>query len=135
MINMKTLATLHAEQMKNFDEEGVNLFICEGCRGEGNWLSECCDGSYNCPCKGQPYFPSKCPQCSGSGKNIKAFLTTSLLSQIDLMIEIVEKKKFVHEEIMRTYESYPLEWHEGNIKVLSDLSTLLSAQRKLIEEQ
>lgn len=60
--------------MEEFDN---NLPICEYCRGEGNWLSECCSGQ-GCPCQGRPYFPSKCDACNGSGKDIKSFISKTI---------------------------------------------------------
>ncbi len=37
------------------------------------------------------------------------------------LIGFVERKIAIHREIMKTHTSYPKDWHEGNIKALSDL--------------
>ena len=60
-------------------------------------------------------------------------LKRNILSQIDLMIEIVESK--INRNFEYHSESIATQQMEGRNKALSDLSTLLSAQRKLIEEQ
>ena len=41
--------------------------VCPGCNGSGEWYTECCDGSYQCSCKGQPVFMGECHVCEGRG--------------------------------------------------------------------
>ena len=111
---MKTLATLHAEQKMELEEF---------CYGENGMLIDN-------PQERLPEFQKE--------------FTKYLLSQIDLMIEIVESSR----ESNACYEPHYVKDTDctcGKFKTaketdayntaLSDLSTLLSAQKKLIEEQ
>lgn len=49
---------------------------------------------------------------------------------LDTLQRKVEKKKQIHKEIIRTHESLPKEWHEGNIKGLEDISTIINSFKR-----
>lgn len=102
---MKDLATLHAEQKTYFDKKTRELEF------------------------GLPELLIS--------EALKYFLTKSTISQIDLMIEIVESKKKFNIEDISNYKGdvRATAYINGAVHTLSDLSTLLQAQRKLIEEQ
>jgi len=95
--NMKTLATLHTEQKEEFDEKFSKITA----HRLQTW------------------------NLFGEPPAVNNFLTTSTLSQIDLMIEIVD-------EVAEGCEGeYDIKLHIDRDKLI----TLLQAQRKLIEEQ
>lgn len=48
------------------NDENKNI-MCPGCRGEGRWEAECCNGSGGCSCRGEPIDMGKCNVCGGSG--------------------------------------------------------------------
>lgn len=52
--------------MKAYDDNGEKLIPCEMCEN-GTWWSECCDGSNNCDCHGQPVNMGTCHVCHGTG--------------------------------------------------------------------
>jgi hypothetical protein len=110
--NMKTLATLHAEQKKELDEK----FSCTtlDCDGEGTYSSGNGD-------------PTPCRYCHEFRIPQKTLLNTYLLSQIDLMIEIVESPQMA--------SGVMLDQRGRRFIDMNDLLGYLQAQRKLIEEQ
>jgi len=113
---MKTLATLHTEQKMNFDEKLLNP-------AQESYRTAVNDQS-------APYRHQV--------ENLleaRSLSTVNFLSHIDLMIEIVESKKKEYVEFGKTMKYVLPIKHIGYNEALSDLSTLLSAQRKLIEEQ
>lgn len=44
---------------------------CPGCGGSGQWLSECCDGSGGCSCRGQIVPMGCCNVCHGEGSVVE----------------------------------------------------------------
>jgi len=169
---MKTLATLHAEQKKNFIEKGADLEH-ERWSGWQKYLHSLCYphtlNSLNAVTKqyediqtgglvihrdrvehwerqiATPY--SELTEKEKEYDRIETrkyvpLLDSYLLSQIDLMIEIVmSKKKKIYDNWATTHDRDEERWtkltkeEKGYNTALSDLSTLLQAQRKLIEEQ
>jgi len=107
---MKTLATLHREQKEEFEQKFTE--------SDFENMSE------------RLAFLKL--------DDIKSFNTTSTLSKIDLMIEIVESKKV---DMKNEETGHMCRFNDGlqtcdcYIQALSDLSTLLSAQRKGILKQ
>lgn len=55
----------------------------------------------------------------------KSFIEKTLLQQRQEIVEMVEKTKSIHEEIIRTHEIFPKSWHEGNINMCNELITRL----------
>lgn len=41
--------------------------ICRACNGEGQWYTECCNGSGGCSCGGDIVPMGRCNVCDGSG--------------------------------------------------------------------
>lgn len=41
--------------------------LCPLCHGDGRCLTECCNGSFNCPCRGDVVDLGPCRGCGGSG--------------------------------------------------------------------
>lgn len=40
---------------------------CRGCGGQGEFISECCDGSGGCSCRGREVNMGPCRECGGNG--------------------------------------------------------------------
>lgn len=41
---------------------------CRGCGGDGRLLTECCDGSGGCSCRGRVMDLGSCRECGGCGE-------------------------------------------------------------------
>jgi hypothetical protein len=44
---------------------------CPGCGGDGRFLSECCNGSGGCSCRGEVVDLGACRVCHGSGRVVE----------------------------------------------------------------
>lgn len=44
---------------------------CPGCDGDGRFLTECCDGSGGCTCRGDVVDLGPCRVCGGSGRVVE----------------------------------------------------------------
>jgi len=41
---------------------------CRGCGGDGRFLTECCDGTGGCSCRGEIVDLGSCRECGGYGQ-------------------------------------------------------------------
>lgn len=77
--------------MKAFDDDGTPMEPCNSCGYFGDFvgrlMSECCNGSSGCDCKGQAVDCGPCQVCSGTGWRRKDADTQANLRAIRSMAD------------------------------------------------